>query len=214
MSLLGDHQTGSYWDHITGECVHGPLKGRKLTLEPLLHMRADQALAQFPDARIASSRSLLPFGLVARIMDLYGRLLGQGRFVPPMLLSTMGAEDPRRARMDLGLGVWTDGASRYYPLEILKARGGVLFDRFDGREMLIYLDSYLGHADAPFRGRSRGRVGGRGAAPGQRRGHPQRQTLRRKRRRVAGRTAAAPFQPLVRVFVDVSKMRGLWDGSG
>ena len=90
MSLLGDHQTGSYWDHITGECVHGPLKGRKLELEPLRHMRTDQALAQFPDARIASSRSLLPFGLFARIMDLYGRLLGQGRFVPPMLLSHDG----------------------------------------------------------------------------------------------------------------------------
>ena len=144
MSLLADHQTGSYWDHITGECVHGPLKGRKLTLEPLLHMRTDQALAQFPDARVASSRSLLPFGLMARIMDLYGRLLGQGRFVPPMLLKTMGTEDQRRARMDLGLGVWTDGASRYYPLEILKARGGVVFDRFDGREMLIYLDPISG----------------------------------------------------------------------
>ena len=144
MSLLGDHQTGSYWDHITGECVHGPLKGRKLELEPLLHMRTDQALAQFPDARIASSRMLLPFGLVARIMDIYGKLLGQGRFVPPMLLRTMGVEDQRRARMDLGLGVWSDAASRYYPLEILKARGGVLFDRFDGREMLIYLDSISG----------------------------------------------------------------------
>ena len=144
MSLLADHQTGSYWDHITGECVHGPLKGRKLDLEPLRHMRTDQALAQFPDARIASSRMLLPFGLVARIMDIYGKLLGKGRFVPPMLLRTMGVEDQRRARMDLGLGVWSDGASRYYPLEILKARGGVLFDRFDGREMLIYLDSISG----------------------------------------------------------------------
>ena len=144
MSLLADRQTGSYWDHITGECVHGPLKGRKLELEPLRHMRTDQALAQFPDARIASSRMLLPFGLVARIMDIYGQLFGKGRFLPPMFTRTMGAEDPRRARMDLGLGVWSDGASRYYPLEILKARGGVLFDRFDGREMLIYLDPISG----------------------------------------------------------------------
>ena len=107
-------------------------------------MRTDRALAQFPDARIASSRSLLPFGLMARIMDLYGRLLGQGRFVPAMLLKTMGAEDPRRARMDLGLGVWSDAASRYYPLEVLKAHGGVIVDRFDGREMLIYLDPISG----------------------------------------------------------------------
>ena len=144
MSFLGDHQTGSYWDHITGECVHGPLRGRKLEVEPLRHMRTDQVLAQFPDARIASSSSLLPFDLFARIIDLYGRLLGHGRFVPRMLLRTMGTEDQRRARMDLGLGVWSDAASCYYPLEILKARGGVLFDRFDGREMLIYLDPTSG----------------------------------------------------------------------
>ena len=71
---MGDHQTGSYWDHVTGECLHGPLKGRRLELEPLRHMRADQALAQFPDARIARSRLRLPFGLAAGLMKVLVRL--------------------------------------------------------------------------------------------------------------------------------------------
>ena len=79
---MGDHQTGSYWDHITGECLHGPLKGRQLALAPLRHMRADQALAQFPDARIARSRLLLPFGMIDGVMKLLQRL-GKGRFLPP-----------------------------------------------------------------------------------------------------------------------------------
>ena len=140
---MGDRQTGSYWDHITGECLHGPLKGRQLELAPLLHMRADQALAQFPDTRIALSRLPLPFGLVSGIMKLLQRL-SKGRFLPPRFAGSMGEEDPRRPRLDMGLGVWTDRVSRYYPLDLLKARGGVLIDRFDDRMMLVYLDPVSG----------------------------------------------------------------------
>ena len=144
MSLIADRQTGSYWDHITGECVHGPLKGRRLEIAPLQHTRADRALAQYPDARIATSRLPLPFGLAGRIMAFLLQWLGKERFLSHIFLRTMGAEDQRRARMDLGLGVWTDRASRYYPLDILKARGGALIDRFDGRNLLIYLDPVSG----------------------------------------------------------------------
>ena len=120
MSLMGDHQTGSYWDHVTGECLHGPLKGRRLELEPLRHMRADQALAQFPDAQIARSRLPLPFGLAAGLMKVLARLT-RGRFLPPRFAGSMGEEDPRRPRLEMGLGVWTERVSRYYPLEVLKA---------------------------------------------------------------------------------------------
>jgi hypothetical protein len=143
MSLMGDHQTGSYWDHITGECLHGPLKGRQLTLAPLRHMRADQALAQFPDARIARSRLLLPFGMIDGVMKLLQRL-GKGRFLPPGFAGSMGEEDPRRPRLDMGLGVWSGRVSRYYPLDLLKARAGVLIDRFDDRMILVYLDPVSG----------------------------------------------------------------------
>jgi hypothetical protein len=30
LSFNGDRESGSFWDHITGECVHGPLKGYRL----------------------------------------------------------------------------------------------------------------------------------------------------------------------------------------
>ena len=143
MSLMGDHQTGSYWDHVTGECLHGPLKGRRLELAPLRHMQVDQALAQFPDARIGWSRLPLPFGLAAGLMKVLVRLT-RGRFLPPRFAGSMGAEDPRRPRLEMGLGVWTDSVSRYYPLGILKARDGVLFDVIDNRNLLIYLDPASG----------------------------------------------------------------------
>ena len=143
MSLMGDRQTGSYWDHITGECLHGPLKGRQLELAPLRHMRADQALAQFPDTRIARSRLPLPFGLIDWVTKLLQKL-GRGRFVPPGFAGSMGAEDPRRPRLDMGLGVWTDKISRYYPLDLLKANGGLIIDRFADSTALVYLDPVSG----------------------------------------------------------------------
>ena len=106
-------------------------------------MQAAQALAQFPDARIALSRLLLPFGLIDGLIKI-GQRLGKGRFMPPRFAGSMGAEDPRRARMDIGLGIWSDTASRYYPLDLLKARGRVLIDRFDDKKMLVYLDPVSG----------------------------------------------------------------------
>ena len=30
LALLWDYETGSYWDHVTGEALHGPLKGERL----------------------------------------------------------------------------------------------------------------------------------------------------------------------------------------
>ena len=30
--LMTDEQTGSWWQQVTGEAVHGPLKGRRLDL--------------------------------------------------------------------------------------------------------------------------------------------------------------------------------------
>jgi hypothetical protein len=34
LALLGDYATNSYWDHITGACVHGPLQGAQLPFSP------------------------------------------------------------------------------------------------------------------------------------------------------------------------------------
>lgn len=143
MSLIADHQTGSFWDHVTGECLHGAHKGHRLEQAPLRHTRTDQALAQFPDARIALSRLRLPFGLMDGLIKTLQRL-GRGRLLPAPFAGSMGAEDPRRPRMDLGLGVWTDKTGRFYPLSALKANDNLLIDRFDDRKLLIYLDPVSG----------------------------------------------------------------------
>ena len=53
---------------------------------------------------------------------------------------TLGPEDQRRPRMDMGLGIWTDSSQRYYPLETLRSEGSYLVDTVDGRDLLVILE--------------------------------------------------------------------------
>jgi hypothetical protein len=53
---------------------------------------------------------------------------------------TLGKEDQRRPRMELGLGVWTNKARRYYPVTRIREQGRAFIDRLEGRTVLIYID--------------------------------------------------------------------------
>jgi hypothetical protein len=74
---------------------------------------------------------------------------------------TLGKEDQRRPRMELGLGVWSDSTSRYYPVARIRERGGALLDRLDGRTVLIYIDSESNTPAALFVTTAAARVEGR-----------------------------------------------------
>jgi hypothetical protein len=60
--------------------------------------------------------------------------------IVPSFVPTLGREDTRRPRMDIGLGVWTASTHRYYPMAFLRERGGAFIDQIDGRSVLIYLE--------------------------------------------------------------------------
>jgi hypothetical protein len=53
---------------------------------------------------------------------------------------TLGKEDQRRPRMELGLGVWSTTTRRYYPMAPIREHDGAFLDLFDGRVILIYID--------------------------------------------------------------------------
>lgn len=138
--LMGDYETGSYWDHITGTCLHGPLKGYQLEIHPLLHMNVAQALAQWPEVHVAISSEL---NLMQRLLSFFMVPLYRSKwaiFPPVVFKKTMGKEDTRRKRMDLGLGVWTKATHRFYPLEMLHKQRGALIDELDDRRILVYID--------------------------------------------------------------------------
>ncbi len=129
--VMRDTETNTLWNHVTGEAVYGPLLGRKLTISNLLQMSVKQALARDPDTTVAIS---------SRPFTGRGHQLGADRDLSGRFVGSIGAEDMRRPRMELGLGIWSDRTHRYYPMPAIRKRGEAFFDVFDNRKVLIYVD--------------------------------------------------------------------------
>jgi hypothetical protein len=161
--VMQDKESKTLWNHITGEAEYGPLVGRTLgPIENLLQMDVKQALQLDPKMQIAiSDRAYFAggkqFGTAAGFGPGRGADAGRGgrggraggpRPAPgnpnaqlsAMFIETLGKEDARRPRMDMGLGVWSNTTRRYYPLDLIRDRGNAFVDEIDGRTMLIYVD--------------------------------------------------------------------------
>jgi hypothetical protein len=133
--LLGDDETRSYWDHITGECIYGPLVGKKMDVFPIQHTSVKRALKQWPNLHIALSTPPIWMRIIAPMMQ-KGRKRG---FLPPMFRKTMDIVDPRLSEMTSGLGIITESVQRFYPVEFIKKAGGHIADVVDGRDISIDL---------------------------------------------------------------------------
>jgi hypothetical protein len=149
LAVIQDRESKTLWNHVTGEAMYGPLVGR--TLKPssnLLHMTVKQALAVDANMPIAISDREYFVGQ-QRFGTAPGFLGGRGaeRWAPgnpnaqivPSFVPTLGREDTRRPRMDIGLGVWTGSTRRYYPMELLRQRGPFI-DQLEGRSLLVYVE--------------------------------------------------------------------------
>ena len=141
--MLGDDETGSIWNHITGRAVYGPLKGHQLPVFNLLHMTAEQALNRYPGLSVAVSDR--PIRGRRRFFDPLA-----DRILRPGFRSTIVKEDTRLPTMDIGLGVWTESEALYYPMEDVQSAGGAIIDDFDGRRLLVYVEPGTYSLDAFF----------------------------------------------------------------
>jgi hypothetical protein len=151
---LYDAETHTLWNHVTGDAEYGPTVGR--TLGPPgneLQMNVTRALEEDPSTQIAiSDRVYFAGGHQFGTAGAPGVGRGQGaanqgptgpnpnavmngRFTP-----TLGKEDLRRPRMELGLGLWSASTRRFYPMTVIREHGGAFLDHLDGRTVLIYLD--------------------------------------------------------------------------
>ena len=135
--LMRDEETGTFWDHLTGEAVYGPQVGTALEIANLLHSRAGQVLENDPDALIAlSDRAMMadedmePRSLLARV----------GGRLSRMFLRTVKKEDDRLPTMDIGLGIWAAEEARYYSYERVVAEDRAVLDTFQGKRTLVFLD--------------------------------------------------------------------------
>ena len=137
--LMGDHETISYWNHITGECLYGELKGAQLTTGMLHYLTASQTVAAYPEAQIAISTTLKWWQRLFSHFQRWTTGRDQG-FLPPGFSGTMGQADSRRSEMDMGLGVWSEQIHRYYPLNTIQKEADGLIDELNGRSIKISID--------------------------------------------------------------------------
>jgi hypothetical protein len=113
MAILRDMETGSYWNHIHGTCVHGPMHGQKLErITTMRHMRPKPALTAYPDLQLALA-SLTPE--LCEIMpdeDEFRR--AERPDWSARLNGTWVDQDTRLPRYDMGLGVWSKKSACYW----------------------------------------------------------------------------------------------------
>jgi hypothetical protein len=168
--VMQDKETKTLWNHITGEALYGPLVGRSLgPLGNVRQMPVKQALTIDADMKAAiSDRTYFAGGRMfgtppagrrglggappgaARGAGPGGAGPGRGRATGPrtnpdatlagFFVETLGKEDDRRPRMDMGLGIWTASTHRYYPMELIRKQGEALIDVVDERKLLVYID--------------------------------------------------------------------------
>ncbi len=130
--LLIDDETGTYWDHITGVAVHGPLAGVRLETWGIELETAVAAAAGDPGLRVSRSRR---HRLLVWLMGIGHGLWGVLGRPPPRFPATMAAVDPRLGQMTMGLGV-VAGEARFYPV---KKIGEGVSDDWDGRKLRLTL---------------------------------------------------------------------------
>ena len=116
--LLVDDATRSYWDHITGEAVHGPLKGRQLEVWPLRYTNVEVALAEDPQLQISRIGGGGLKGMLLR--RVHRKKLGTKGFIPPPLRLTMSGGDERLPEHTQGVGIFDGERARFYPMSAIK----------------------------------------------------------------------------------------------
>lgn len=131
---MADRETGSYWNHITGECVLGPLKGYQLESFPLRYTTVSEELSKNPGCQVIFKRLNWFLNL---FLPLAEKAHHRGMLPPHFRYSMRGKKDLRRPLTEMGLGVWTARTARFYPMAKLSASGGAAIDLIDGRSAVI-----------------------------------------------------------------------------
>jgi len=135
--LMRDEESGTFWDHMTGEAVYGPLAGTTLDIEALRQTTVAQALRQDPGTRVALSDQQMGSDENVQLDGLLSRIRGG---LSDFFSGTVDREDDRRPTLDLGLGIWGGERAIYYPYDTVLEKGKAILDEYEGRGIVVYLD--------------------------------------------------------------------------
>ena len=142
--MLIDDETGTYWDHITGEAMHGPLTGAVLPTFPISMTNVAALLAEHPNSRGAVSRPSLKGRIFSGIN---GSALRRKGFLPPGFRRTMAESDDRLDAMVPGLGVTVGDVHRFYPMQALRTP---VEDEIAGRALRVFMGELDGTPHARY----------------------------------------------------------------
>ena len=136
LALLRDEESGTYWDHITGEALHGRLAGTRLDIWPIAITTVEAALAEYVSVTLHRSdhRSLKKWLMEAGARRKKSLVHSPGQ-LPPFFRRTMGQVDARLPEMTQGLGIFEGGCGVFYPLDRIPPEG--LEDCWQGRAICL-----------------------------------------------------------------------------
>lgn len=134
LAVLADLETGSRWDHITGECFDGPLAGSQLDVWPVWMTTVEAVQSAHPnlDVSLSGYRSLKK--MLAQW--LYPHFI-HGRVLFPWFFHVSLSEpvDPRLDKMTQGLGVIVGRQAKFYPINSIPADG--IMDEWHGHVLCV-----------------------------------------------------------------------------
>jgi hypothetical protein len=133
--LIWDAETDSYWQHITGQCLHGASQGKQLRMITTTRQMTAAEAAATPSSILLTS-VLSPEQIA--YSGFANRMRNNPANVEAGILYTIAQEDTRRPRFELGLGVWSANRSIFYPLVMLHTQDNALITTFEGRSLLVY----------------------------------------------------------------------------
>ena len=115
--IMRDEQTGSWWQQVSGEAIHGPLKGRRLTA--VVHDEVSFGIwrAEHPGGRVLRAE--------ASRKDDYASADWERRMRKVRTVTPVSKDDLLRPRT-MVVGVALNGRAKAYPFPLLREQSPVL----------------------------------------------------------------------------------------
>jgi hypothetical protein len=131
--LLADRASQSLWSVLTGECVSGPMVGKRLARIPTLSTTVSTWRDLYADSWILATPDLAPYPAV--------KSSGEPKPGAEARKSLRGAVGGRLPDDELVLGVADGGQAKAYALSDLRRTAGVVKHRFSkSRPLVVFFD--------------------------------------------------------------------------
>lgn len=136
LAVLGDEETWSAWDHITGEAFDGPLAGERLAAWPIVISSVAAELERDRSLLVLRQSYRWTLKRVLQSVPTYRTTAERTRFPPGFRRTLSGPVDPRRPVFEPGLGVIVGERARFYPFAGLPD-GSAVTDEWFGRPLYV-----------------------------------------------------------------------------